>query len=224
MDYPVKISHCLMEINEELRRYSSQPLTHQLLLSLLKGYKKPNSRIHALLKEGILQSIKKGLYIAGPALNLNRRPEPFLIANHLIGPSYVSCETALSFHGLIPERVYEIASMTTKSPRKFNTVMGIFTYAKLPLPYYSFGIQQIKLTEEQTAMVASPEKALCDKIITTSGIVLRSRKSVTSYLLENMRMDEERLKKLDTSQMATWVPDAMKKESLTMVINTLQDL
>ena len=92
--------------------------------------------------------------------------------------------------------VYEIASMTTQARRKFNTPLGTFTYARLPLPYYAFGIRSEKLADDQYAMVASPEKALCDKIITTSGLLIRSKKTARDFLLENMRMDEEALKRL----------------------------
>src|SRR5688572_9123494 len=104
-----------MSITENLKAFSGQLITHQLLRSLLKDYKRPNDKIHELQKSGILQPLKKGLYIAGPSLNTNRLPEPLLIANHILGPSYVSADTALSYYGLIPERVYEITSMTTKA-------------------------------------------------------------------------------------------------------------
>src|SRR5687767_9428916 len=101
-----------------LTRFSSQPLSHQLLVSIFKEYERPNDKIYQLAKEGVIQSVKKGLYVAGPALNVDRKPEPFLLANHILGPSYVSVETALAYHGLIPERVYEIASMTTRSEER----------------------------------------------------------------------------------------------------------
>lgn len=102
-----------MDYQTVLTHFSSQPLSHQLLVSIFKEYERPNDKIYQLAKEGIIQSIKRGLYVAGPALNIDRKPEPSLLANHILGPSYVSVETALSYHGLIPERVYEIASMTT---------------------------------------------------------------------------------------------------------------
>ena len=79
------------------------------------------------------------------------------IANHLLGPSYVSIDSALTFHGLIPERVYSVTSMTTKVSRAFDTPIGLFTYIQLPLPYYAFGINMVGLTNEQYAMIASPE-------------------------------------------------------------------
>ena len=213
-----------MDYRPVLTRFSNQPLSHQLLVSIFKEYERPNDKIYQLAKEGVIQSVKKGLYVAGPALNIDRKPEPFLLANHILGPSYVSVETALAYYGLIPERVYEIASMTTQARRKFNTPLGTFTYARLPLPYYAFGIRSEKLADDQYAMVASPEKALCDKIITTSGLLIRSKKTAREFLLENMRMDEEALKKLNTKGMTSWIKGSLKEESLSMVVNAIQEL
>ena len=213
-----------MDYRPVLTRFSNQPLSHQLLVSIFKEYERPNDKIYQLAKEGVIQSVKKGLYVAGPALNVDRKPEPFLLANHILGPSYVSVETALAYYGLIPERVYEIASMTTQARRKFNTPLGTFTYARLPLPYYAFGIRSEKLADDQYAMVASPEKALCDKIITTSGLLIRSKKTARDFLLENMRMDEEALKRLNTKEMTSWIKGSLKKESLFMVVNAIQEL
>lgn len=213
-----------MDYKSVLRRFGNQPLSHQLLVSIFKEYERPNDKIYQLAKEGVIQSVKKGLYVAGPALNVDQKPEPFLLANHILGPSYVSVETALSYHGLIPERVYEIASMTTQAPRKFDTPLGTFTYTRLPLPYYAFGIRSEKLADDQFAMVASPEKALCDKIVTTSGVLLRGKKKARAFLLENMRMDEEGLRQLNTKEMAGWINGSVKAESLSMVINVIQEL
>ena len=213
-----------MDYRPVLTRLSNQPLSHQLLVSIFKDYERPNDKIYQLAKEGVIQSIKKGLYVVGPALNLDRKPEPFLLANHILGPSYVSVETALSYHGLIPERVYEIASMTTQAPRKFNTPLGTFTYTRLPLPYYAFGIRSEKLADDQYAMVASPEKALFDKIITTSGLLLRSRKASKEFLLESMRMDEDALRQLNAEEMMTWIKGSLKEESLLMIVNVIQEL
>lgn len=212
-----------MDLYQAIRSRASQPLTHQVVISLLKDYKRPNDKIHTLLNEGVLESVKKGLYIAGPAIKA-AKPEPFLLANHILGPSYVSLDTALSYHGWIPERVYEVASMTTKASRKFTTPMGVFTYTRLPLPYYAFGIRQIQLVDEQYVMLASPEKALFDKVITTSGLILRSQKQVLSYLLEDLRINEDRLRECDLRSMSQWVQDASKTESLSMIVKILKGL
>jgi len=144
-----------MDINQAIREHSLQPLTHQLMMSFLKNYRRPNDKIKALRAEGILESIKKGLYIAGPNIRASK-PESELLANHIYGPSYVSLETALSYYGLIPERVYETASMTTKSSKEFNTPAGIFTYTHLPLPYYAFGLSMVRLAEDQQYHICIP--------------------------------------------------------------------
>jgi hypothetical protein len=212
-----------MDINQLIREHSLQPLTHQLLMSFLKDYKRPNDKIKALKAEGLIESIKKGLYIAGPQVKMPR-PENTLLANHIYGPSYVSLDTALSYYGLIPERVSEIASMTTKVSTEFHTVAGVFTYTHLPLPYYAFGLNMMRLTTDQRAIIASPEKALCDKIVSTSGILLRSTAQAAAYLLEDLRIDESALKGLDIEMMTGWFPDAPKKESLEMLIKTIEKL
>jgi len=206
-----------MRYKSVLASFANQPLPHQLLTSILRDYERPNDKIHLLTKEGVLQPVKKGLYVVGPALNTGRKPEPFLLANHILGPSYVSVETALSYHGLIPERVHEIASMTTKAPRKFKTLQGSF-------PYYAFGILSEKLANDQYAMIASAEKALCDKVITTSGLLFRSKKSAREFLLENMRIEEGMLKELNVREMLTWITGSQKEESVLMMINAISEL
>lgn len=206
-----------------VRQYSSQPITHQLLMSFLKDYKRPNDKIRALKSEGVIESIKKGLYVAGSKVTPSK-PENGLLANHIYGPSYVSMDTALAYYGLIPERVYEITSMTIKASKEFTTHLGIFTYTHLPLPYYAFGLNRIELSSDQYAIFASPEKALCDKIVSTSGIVLRSITQASAYLLENLRMEEHSLKDMNTDMINTWLMDAPKKESLIMVMKMIQNL
>jgi len=174
-----------------------------------------------LVKSGVLKRVTKGLYIAGPALQAER-PDPFLLANQILGPSYVSVESALSYYGLIPERVYTITSMTTKAARQYTTGVGDFTYTRLSLPYYSFGIRSVRLTKQQTVMMASPEKALLDKIITTAGVEFRSRTAVLSYLESDLRIDIDNLKQFDRGAMQNWLPHAPKKRTLMILIETIQ--
>jgi hypothetical protein len=125
---------------------------------------------------------------------------------------------------LIPERVFETASMTTKTARTFNTPLGIFSYTHLPLPYYAFGIRRIQLSADQYALIATPEKAIADKIVSTSGLFIRSRKAATEWLLEDSRMDEYQLRELNTRIMSDWIHDAPKKNSLKILINSINDL
>ena len=212
-----------MNFGELIRPFAEEPLPLQVLLDLLKEYKRPYDKINELVKKGELIMLKKGFYVSGPHLNI-QRPESFLIANHLWGPSYVSLESALSHWSLIPERVYETSSVTMKAAKTYQTPIGRFSYLRAPIPYYSFGIKTVALTKKQFALVASPEKALCDKIVMTSGIFLRSMIQVKEFLLEDLRIETDSLRQFNLQEMASWTNDAPKKTSLTMLIKTLQDL
>jgi hypothetical protein len=167
------------------------------------------------------QQIKRGLYVAGPGIT-SSKPDPFLIANHILGPSYVSLESALSYHGLIPEKVFEISSVTAKATRTFSTPLGVYSYIRLPLPYYSYGIRSIEIDSKHRFLIASPEKALFDKIITTAGVEFRSKTSVLTYLENDLRIDIDALKQLDIAAIKSWIPASPKKDTLTMFTDTIQ--
>jgi hypothetical protein len=192
-------------------------------MEALSSYNRPNDKISEMIKKGELVSLRRGLYIPGPELDLPL-PDSFVVANHLRGPSYISLESALSYWNLIPERVYEISSVTTKTSTTFHTAIGRFSFQHLPTPYYSFGIKSVRLTAMQTALIASPEKAICDKIVLTSGVILRSVTQTLDFLCEDLRIDEEQLQIFDLTRVASWIEDAPKKSSLQMLVNALERL
>lgn len=212
-----------MDFKYVIQSFSSVPLHRQILLEVLKEYKRPNDKISELIKNGELISLKKGLYLSGATTN-STAPEPFLIANHLYGPSYISLESALSYWGIIPERVYEVRSISVKVSKKYNTPIGRFSYRSMPLPYYSFGIKSLELSPGQVALVATPEKALCDKIITTSGLSLRSPAQTLAFLIDDLRIDKDALRKFNLEELNSWIEDTPKKESLKMLVKTLEKL
>ena len=210
-----------MSFRRKIKAYTTVPLSHQLVSDVLSDYQRPNDKINELVKSGDLVSLRRGLYIPGPELDLPV-PENFLIANHLRGPSYVSLDSALSYWGMIPERVYEICSVTTKTTKTYQTPIGRFSFQHLPLPYYAFGLTRIELRPQQFAMMATREKAVCDKIILTSGILLRSVQQTRTFLMEDLRIDEGELQKLNPTIIHSWLEDAPKKESLNMLLKTIE--
>ncbi|SNV48213.1 Uncharacterised protein [Chryseobacterium taklimakanense] len=190
------------------------------MLSLLKNYKRPNDKIHEMIQKGELLSLKKGLY----TLNSELLPEPFAVANAIYGPSYISAESALSFRGIIPEKVFSIVSMTLKRSKNFKNQLGNFEFIKIPAPYYAFGIEQVELRANQFALMATAAKAIMDKVVTTPGIILRSVDSAETFMLENMRMDENQLKELNTAEMQSWISGAPKEDSLKFLIKAIEKL
>jgi predicted transcriptional regulator of viral defense system len=176
-----------------------------------------------MVNQGILVQLRRGLYMTSPLVS-TITPEPFLIANHLYGPSYISLDSALFHWGLIPERVFEISSVTPKISKKIMVQNVVYSYTHLPIAYYPFGIQSLSLTQTQTALIAGPEKALCDKVITTAGINLRSRQQAMAFLVEDLRIEEDQLRELNTTEMTSWLPVCPKRKSIHLLIETLSAL
>ncbi|MDD2982129.1 MAG: hypothetical protein PHQ74_01960 [Crocinitomicaceae bacterium] len=212
-----------MNFRRRLRNYTEAPITHSVVMEMLSEYNRPNDKISELLRSGQLTALRRGLYVAGPESDLPI-PDALLLANHLRGPSYVSLESALSYWGMIPERVFEVSSVTIKTAKNYNTPLGRFSYRHLATPYYSFGVQRVELAPQQMAMIASPEKAICDKIVLTSGVLLRSINQTQDFLMEDLRIDIEQLQSLSISTIESWLEDAPKRSSLQMLVNTLNAL
>lgn len=112
-------------------------------------------------KKGVFARPKKGLYVY-PG---NRRND-MALANLIYAPSYVSFETALSHHHLIPETVFSVTSATTKPTREFH--LNEITYSYTTIKKNAFtGYTPTEIYGEIT-LIATPEKALCDYLYLVS--------------------------------------------------------
>ncbi len=212
-----------MNLRRKIKFYRDAPISHNVLLEALGSYRRPNDKVSEMIRNGELISLRRGLYVPGPEFDLPM-PDAFVIANHLRGPSYISLETALSYWGFIPEGVHEVSSVTIKTTKTYSTPIGRFSFQHLPLPYYSFGIQMAEITEQQTALLASPEKAICDKIVLTSGVNLRSKSQAYDFLTEDLRIDEDQLQTLNIEAIQSWIEEAPKKNSLQQLVNIVEGL
>ncbi|MBI5300295.1 MAG: type IV toxin-antitoxin system AbiEi family antitoxin domain-containing protein [Deltaproteobacteria bacterium] len=113
------------------------------------------SLLHRYKKQGFILQVKRGLYAFPDAL-----PSDLYVANRLYSPSYLSLEFALSYHGVIPETVYEITSVTTMATRRFETLGKIFSYRKIKkMAYTGYDVQKQKGTG---FYIADAEKAFVD--------------------------------------------------------------
>ena len=164
------------------------PFTTSVLASFYPKTRQINDKARRLEQEGRIIRLKRGLFVR--SADDGAVIIPFLIANHLYGPSYVSMHTALRHYGLIPERVYLTQSMTIKHSRSFDTPIGRFSYYSCPTNYFPIGIRQESQGVE-TYLVATPEKALCDLIIKSPGMNATTVKSLRSWLADDLRFDME---------------------------------
>lgn len=167
------------------------------LSGLLTDYKAPRQKINELLKSGVITRVKKGLYVFAPGFN----NEPIcleVLANQIYGPSCLSLEYALSFHGLIPERVVEVTSVTPKKNKYFETPVGRFSYRYLAASKYPHGIDRFLLDSRHPILIATPEKALCDYVTLTPSVKLDSRQAAHDFLETDLRIEPENWEKFKT--------------------------
>jgi len=135
---------------------------------------------------GRLVQLRRGLYALAPPYR-KTEPHPFLVANRLVRGSYVSLQSALAHHGLIPEHVPVTTSITTGRPQHQENPFGSFEYHHCP-PNRLTGYSVEKLGGVQEALVATPAKALADLIHLVPGADSRA-------YLEELRITN--LEKLD---------------------------
>lgn len=201
----------------ELEKYRNIPLESSVLQDLMGNYKFPRNKVSALEKRGKIIRLKKGLYVVSEKIT-HMPVSRELLANHLYGPSYLSLETALSFYGMIPERVFTIRSMTTKRAKVFETPFGNFDYKTVSADYFSIGLRQEIIENQYAFLIAVPTKAVCDMIITTPNLRLQSVKAMQNYLTEDLRIDFDILKTLDRDVVRQCVEVGKKKMELEWLL------
>lgn len=166
-----------------------------LLMTALRGLKNPRQKVTALLRQGHLVRVKKGLYVWGELWR--KRPVQLeILANLIYGPSIVSGDWALSFHGMIPERVAVVTSTGPKPPKDFQTPLGLFRYGRVPMAYHALGMRRLDVYSTGF-LIASPERALCDRLLEIPELYRPSRPEMERLFLEELRMDEEALDRCD---------------------------
>lgn len=201
---------------ETLHLLGNIPVSSDVLRSLLSDLKYPQNKISDLEKSGELIRLKRDLYIYSKSAISKE-----LIANHLYGASYISLETALSYYGIIPERVYAIRSMTTKRAKSFTTPIGNFEYKTVPIEYFNIGLHQEIIDNQYAFLIATPTKAICDMILTTPNLRLQSIKAMQNYLTEDLRIDFNILKTLDTDIVNQCIQTGRKQTELRWLLKVL---
>ena len=149
-----------------------------------------NILVHRAIESGEAQQLKRGLYVLSKPFR-KIHPHPFAVAPMLYAPSTISLESALSYHGLIPEAVYQTTSTTLKRSLSFETSLGDFVFQTVPSSNRLAGVESIKLDKHFWAFVATPFKAIADLIYlrkevdwTTDGM---------AFLTESMPIESDDL-------------------------------
>lgn len=103
----------------------------------------------------IVVKLRRGLYALRSDL-----PSTYTIGNRLYQPSYISFDTAMSFHGLIPETIYSITCATVRGTREY-VVSGV-AYRYRRIKKAAFTGYRLMNYFDSMVLLAEPEKALAD--------------------------------------------------------------
>ena len=111
------------------------------------------------IKRGLLIRLRQGLYTFP---EYKGKPDyPWYFANRIYRPSYISLHSALSFHGIIPESVIQITSVTSLKTAYFVNPFGEYSYKTLNKELM-FGYVLMPLSDGRSMQIANQEKALAD--------------------------------------------------------------
>ncbi|MBR0314037.1 MAG: hypothetical protein IJK39_02795 [Bacteroidales bacterium] len=207
-------------MKDVLELLGSVPVTKETVASLYPKVSGANQKVAALVHSGKLLRLKRGLYVVNPQWS-EKRINIELVANHIYSPSYISLQTALRWYGLIPERVARIQSMTVKHSRRFENPLGVFDYTCVTRDYFPIGIRQ-EQTQEGSFIIASPEKALCDLVISTAGVNLRYVSQAREFLEEDLRFEMNAFWNLDKNIFIQCTKAGKKSKSIETIVNLLE--
>lgn len=134
---------------------------------LMAGKRSPANvrrQLDRWLKTGRIIRLRRGVYMLSKPPG--GRAHPFLVANRLSMPSYVSLQSALSYYGMIPEYVPVTTSITTGRPEELETAVGRFLFRHMAAKLF-FGFEELEVSRDQRVLIATPQKALVDLLYLT---------------------------------------------------------
>ena len=165
-----------------------------------KDYSDVKGKIRRDVAVGNLIPLMRGLYETDATISGK------YLAGHIYGPSYLSFDYVLSVYSLIPETVFNTFTSATFKKSKTKTYQnhfGTFIYKDVPEAVYSFGVL-IKEEGDYSYLIATPEKALCDKLYSLSPV--NTLKGLRSLIFEDLRIDESEFWKLNIDELCELAP------------------
>lgn len=159
-------------------------VTTSMLKEKFHDYANPLDKIKRDVDKGVIIRLAKGIY------ETDKNTEPCLLASSILSPSYLSFDWALSFYGLIPERVFAItsASLGLRKNKTFENQFGRYEYTDIPVEAFSEGLTYLE-NSEYAAKIAMKEKAICDSLC--KWRVVKNVKELKELLFEDKRIDED---------------------------------
>lgn len=162
-----------------------------LLLEASEGARKV--LVHRAVRAGEILRLKPGLFLLRPELRRSSL-HPFVVAAALHAPSHISLESSLSFHGMIPEAVYQVASVTAARSRSFDTPVGLFTFHRVPARQPRAGVKAVRLGTNDWAFIATVLRAIADSVYLRPPVTWET--DGLGFLTESLRIEEDDLMRI----------------------------
>ena len=188
-------------------------ISTSMLREKYRDYVNPLDKIKRDADNGVIFRLTRGLY------ETDSRVDPCFLASSILSPSYLSFEWALSYYGLIPEKVFSItsASLNVRKNKTFINKFGRYEYSDISASAFSEGLTYIE-SDDYIVKIATKEKAICDSL--SKWRVVNSVKALKELLFIDKRIDEEEFSTCDFKLMVR-LASLYKKTNLNMLIKLI---
>ena len=189
-------------------------ITTSMLKQKYSDYSNPLDKIKRDADRGVLIRLNRGIY------ETDKNTNPCLLASSILSPSYLSFDFALSYYGLIPERVFSItsASLNLRKNKTFINKFGRYEFSDIPSSAFSEGITYLE-EGEYMVKIATKEKAICDSLC--KWRVVQSIKELKELLFIDKRIDEQEFAACDFVLMER-LAGLYKKTNLDLLIKLIR--
>ena len=188
--------------------------TISMLKEKYKDYANPIDKIKRDADKGIIIRLNRGLY------ETNRNVNPTFLAGAILSPSYLSFEYALSYYGLIPERVMAItsASLLMRKNKTYVNEFGRFEYSDIPPQVYPEEVIYIE-DGEYANKIATKEKAICDSLYKWRAVT--NINELKELLFLDKRIDEDEFASCDFDILLKIAP-LYKRKNLDLLVKLIK--
>ncbi len=189
-------------------------ITTSMLKNRYSGYSNPLDKIKRDASNGSLFRLTRGIY------ETDGNTDPCLLASSILSPSYLSFDWALSYYGLIPEKVFSItsASLNIRKSKTFTNKFGRYEYSDISSNVFSEGLTYLE-RGDYIVKIATKEKAICDSL--SKWRVVNSVKSLKELLFVDKRIDEDEFSNCDFKLMMR-LAALYKKTNLDLLIKLIE--
>lgn len=189
-------------------------ITTSMLKKKYSDYANPLDKIKRDADSGELFRLTRGIYETDSSV------DHCLLASSILSPSYLSFDWALSYYGLIPERVFAItsASLKIRKNKTFINKFGRYEYSDIPVDAFSEGLTYLE-NGEYIVKIATKEKAICDSL--SKWRVVRNIKDLKELLFDDKRIDKEEFSTCDFKLMIR-LAYLYKKTNLNLLIKLIK--